>query len=57
VVIIASRIEQLNKEQQSQLLVSEEVINCAGVVDDSAVLVGAVLLKGLEREVVIYKVA
>lgn len=56
-VIIASRIEQLNKEFKSQLLVSEEVI---GEVDKSELqleLIGEVNIKGREKPVNIYKLA
>jgi adenylate cyclase len=55
VVILASRIEQLNKEFDSQLLVSREVLErCA---DHGATPLGAVRVKGHEQPIEIYKVA
>lgn len=57
VVIMASRIEQLNKEMKSQILVSEEVIKEAGLEKSNAKLLGPVSLKGYEEDVVIFKVA
>jgi adenylate cyclase len=55
VVILASRIEQLNKEFDSQLLVSREVLErCA---DHGATPLGAVHVKGREQPIEIYKVA
>jgi adenylate cyclase len=55
VVILASRIEQLNKQFDSQLLVSEEVahsINGVGLQH-----YGSVDLKGWHKSITIYKVA
>jgi adenylate cyclase len=55
-VITASRIEQLNKEFNSQLLVSEEVIN---EIDKSVVdyeLIGEVKIKGREKPVNLFKI-
>lgn len=56
VVILASRIEQLNKQFASQLLVSEEVIQA---IDNnaSATCFGLVALKGWHKPVVVYKLA
>jgi adenylate cyclase len=54
VVILASRIEQLNKEYGSQVLVSHEVLERAG---ERAVSLGAVHVKGREQPIEIYKVA
>jgi adenylate cyclase len=45
VVILASRLEQLNKQFQSQLLISEEVWKAIGGVD-GAVHLGLVQAKG-----------
>lgn len=57
VVIIASRIEQLNKELQSQILVSEEVIRKVDNKKIKAEFFPEVSLKGFEKPVSIYKVA
>ena len=57
VVIMASRIEQLNKELQSQVLVSEEVADC---IDNAAIkseLHGLVPIKGFDHPIPIYKLA
>lgn len=54
VVILASRIEQLNKEYGSQILVSREVLEKAG---EHAASLGAVRVKGREEPIEIYKVA
>jgi adenylate cyclase len=55
VVILASRIEQLNKDFDSQLLVSSEVLErCAG---HGATALGPVHVKGREQPIEIYKVA
>lgn len=55
VVILASRIEQLNKEYGSCLLVSEEVINAVGAKRYCSELIGPVLLKGQDEPVTIYR--
>lgn len=55
VVICASRIEQLNKEYDSQLLISKDVFNS---LDDKPVYaepLGPVLIKGREEPIEIYK--
>jgi len=57
VVILAARIEQLNKEFQSQLLVSEDVhlaVNSEGRLAES---LGNVELKGWHKPMSIYKLA
>ena len=55
VVILASRIEQLNKQFGSQLLVSREVLErCPG---EQATALGPVHVKGREQPIEIYKVA
>jgi adenylate cyclase len=54
VVILASRIEQLNKEYGSQLLVSRDVLERAGA---SAAPLGPVRVKGHEQPIEIYRVA
>jgi adenylate cyclase len=57
VVILAARIEQLNKEFGSQILVSEEVISNAGHQAHSAVHYGLVPLKGWHKPVSVFKLA
>ena len=57
VVIMASRIEQLNKEMKSQILVSEDVMKETTLNNSKAQLIGPVSLKGYEKDIVIYKVA
>jgi adenylate cyclase len=54
VVILASRIEQLNKEFGSQLLVSREVLEKTG---EQAESLGAVRVKGREQPIEIYRIA
>lgn len=54
VVILASRIEQLNKEFGSRILVSREVLERAG---EQATPLGAVRVKGHEQPLEIYRVA
>jgi adenylate cyclase len=56
VVILAARIEQMNKEFDSQLLVSEEVIRSSGRQEDATCL-GAVSLKGWQKPISIFKLA
>ncbi|MCK5105713.1 MAG: GAF domain-containing protein, partial [Cyclobacteriaceae bacterium] len=56
-VIIASRIEQLNKVYNSQFLVSEEVQREIKNTDYQATELGNVELKGIEQAVCIYKLA
>lgn len=57
VVIMASRIEQLNKEFESQLLVSEEVKSSIQHTKILSQLYGPVSLKGFEHPVSVYKLA
>jgi len=57
VVIVASRIEQLNKELQSQILVSEDVVKRIDRNNTEAKFHGPVSLKGYEKPVSIYKLA
>jgi adenylate cyclase len=57
VVIMASRIEQLNKEFDSQILVSEEVVRKIGTNLVNAESLGEIPLRGLGSAAVIYKVA
>jgi adenylate cyclase len=54
VVILASRIEQLNKEYDSQVLASHEVLQRAG---EQAAPLGAVRVKGHEQPIEIFRVA
>jgi adenylate cyclase len=55
VVVLASRIEQLNKEYDSQLLVSEEVLRYAERDGLSAVALGPVRVKGRESPITIFR--
>ena len=55
VVILASRIEQLNKEYGSQILVSREVLERSPAPDATAL--GAVRVKGHEQPIEIYRLA
>ena len=57
VVILASRIEQLNKQYNSQILMSDEVRRAAALKDEMFELIGPVKIKGRSNEVVIYKLA
>ena len=57
VVILASRIEQLNKQFGSQLLVSEEVIQSIDNGQTEAASFGYVALKGWHKPVGVYKLA
>jgi adenylate cyclase len=59
VVILASRIEQLNKEYGSQMLVSADVMRCIQQ-DDYALAghpIGPVHVKGREEEIFLYQLA
>jgi adenylate cyclase len=56
VVILASRIEQLNKQFQSQLLISEEEWKAIGGIE-GAVHLGLVQAKGEEKPVSLYLLA
>ncbi|MBS1597932.1 MAG: adenylate/guanylate cyclase domain-containing protein [Bacteroidetes bacterium] len=55
VVILASRIEQLNKQFGSQLLVSEDVMQCIQDADLPVTSFGSVALKGWHKPISIYK--
>ena len=57
VVILAARIEQLNKVYGSQLLVSAEVLREAGVDDPRAEALGPVQVKGRDEPIEIYRLA
>lgn len=57
VVILAARIEQLNKDYGSQLLVSAEVLREAGEGDHAAEAMGAVQVKGRDDPIEIYRLA
>lgn len=57
VVIMASRIEQLNKELDSQILVSEDVIQSIDNPRLPAASYRDIILKGFEKPVTVYKVA
>ncbi len=56
VVIMASRIEQLNKKYNSSILISEEVYSQLNNVTQSAfILLGSSKIKGSEKQVSLYK--
>lgn len=57
-VILSSRIEQLNKEYDSQLLVSEEVINAVNIdrLEKRPINLGEVKVKGREKPINLYKI-
>jgi len=57
VVILASRIEQLNKRFGSQLLISREVLRHCGDEAQGAAPLGAVKVKGREQAVEVYRIA
>jgi adenylate cyclase len=57
VVILASRLEQLNKDYNSQLLVSAEVLREAGEDGQGAEPLGAVQLKGRDEAIEVYRLA
>lgn len=57
VVILASRIEQLNKEFGSQILASAEVLAAAGMDPASAIALGPVRVKGREQPIELFRLA
>jgi adenylate cyclase len=57
VVNVASRIEQLNKQFGSQLLISETVWQAISAKFNEATSIGAVQVKGREAPIQVYKVA
>ncbi|MFN8290374.1 MAG: adenylate/guanylate cyclase domain-containing protein [Chitinophagaceae bacterium] len=57
VVIMASRIEQLNKKLGSQILISEEVMKLAGTAGIQSERCDPVSLNGFEQPVTVYKLA
>jgi adenylate cyclase len=57
VVILASRIEQLNKAYGSQLLVSAEALRDAGETPPAAARLGPVEIRGREEPIEIYRLA
>lgn len=57
VVILASRIEQLNKDYDSRLLLSREVLERCGEQASGATALGAVHVKGREDPIEIYRIA
>jgi adenylate cyclase len=57
VVILASRIEQLNKDRGSQILVSGEVLAAAGEPPGVGQALGPVHVKGREAPIEIYRLA
>jgi adenylate cyclase len=56
-VILAARIEQLNKIYDSQLLVSAEVLKAGGDLARNAVPIGPVQVKGRDDPIEIYRLA
>ena len=56
-MILASRIEQLNKDYGSQLLVSAEVLREAGEGDHGGESLGVVQVKGRDEPIEIYRLA
>jgi adenylate cyclase len=57
VVILASRIEQLNKEFGSQALASREALEGAGGIPPEAVPLGPVRVKGREQPIELFRLA
>jgi adenylate cyclase len=57
VVILASRIEQLNKDYGSRILVSREVLELAGGVPPGAHPLGPVTVKGREQPIELFRLA
>lgn len=57
VVNLASRIEQLNKQFGSQILISESVWSAAGETADAVIPMGEVKVKGREAPIQIYQMA
>ena len=57
VVIIASRIEQLNKEFGAQILCSREVLQAAGEDTDDARSLGLVKVKGRDQPIELFRLA
>ena len=57
VVILASRIEQLNKDYGSQILASGEVLAAAGEPARGHQALGPVQVKGREQPIEIYRLA
>lgn len=57
VVILAARVEQLNKAYGSQLLVSAEVLHRAGEEASRAAALGPVSVKGRDEPIEIYRLA
>jgi adenylate cyclase len=55
VVILASRIEQLNKDFGSQMLASKEVIECLSEKPEGAQALGYVHVKGRAQDVFLYR--
>jgi adenylate cyclase len=57
VVILAARIEQLNKDYGSQILASREVLEAAGERIDGASPLGPVKVKGREQPIELFRIA
>jgi len=57
VVILASRIEQLNKKYHSQLIISKEVYSRIKNIPDNYVSLGAVAVKGREEPISLYRLS
>ena len=56
-VILASRLEQLNKKFSSSLIVSKEVINNINIKDVECKLLGNVSVKGFANHIEVYKLS
>ena len=57
VVILAARIEELNKEYGSQILASAEVLKAAGDASPSATPIGPVQVRGRNEAIELYRLA
>ena len=57
VVILASRVEQLNKKYNSQLLISEEVYSQIKKIPNNFISIGTVSVKGREKPISLYKLS
>lgn len=56
-VILASRIEQLNKEYQSEILVSKEVFDRIDQQELNAIPLGSVILKGRQEPIEVIRIS
>ena len=56
-VIIAARLEQVNKDYNTQILVSKELINNVDASKYNIESIGGIKVKNIEKEIQVYKVA